>query len=155
MKVKFKKLHPDAVIPLVTPGNAGADLTAIDITYESEKDLYLEYDTGIAVEIPEGYVGLVFPRSSISKTDLTLANAVGIIDSSYRGSIKLRFKGSAELAEQQEQMFGKTIRLGITYRIGDKIGQLVIIPYPTIEYIESDELSDTQRGDGGFGSTGK
>jgi len=155
MKVKFKKLHPDAVIPLVTPGNAGADLTAVSISYDKENDLYLECDTGIAVEIPNGYVGLVFPRSSISKTDLTLSNSVGVIDSSYRGSIKLRFKASAEFAQEVEDLGLKPIRPAIFYEVGDKIGQLVIIPYPTIEYVEADKLSDTQRGNGGFGSTGK
>lgn len=138
MIVKFKKLHPDAVMPIVTPGNAGADLTAIDMVYTNK---YLEYDTGIAVEIPEGFVGLVFPRSSISSnTGLTLANSVGVIDSSYRGPIKLRFRYNNSVD---------------TYGHGDKIGQLVIMPYPTIEYIESDELSETERGESGFGSTGK
>ena len=96
MKVKIKKLHPDAVIPsYAKPGDAGMDLTAISKRVETGSDEngeYIEYGTGLAIEIPEGHVGLVFPRSSVSKKDLFLANAVGVIDSGYRGEVKLRFK---------------------------------------------------------------
>ena len=141
MKVNFKKIDRHAVIPRQTAGNAGMDMTAI----KSElNDYYVEYDTGIAAEIPEGYVGLLFPRSSISKTSLVLANSVGVVDSSYRGTIKFRFKNIAK--------HHKTAHI---YTIGDRIGQLVIIPYPSIESVEVKELSETDRGEGGFGSTGK
>ena len=92
MKLKIKRLHRDAVIPsYAKPGDAGLDLVAT--TYSiSEDGLYIEYGTGIAVEIPEGHVGLIFPRSSISKTSMILSNHVGVIDSGYRGEIRFRFK---------------------------------------------------------------
>ena len=142
MKVKFKKLSPEAVLPTYAKqGDAGLDLTAISRgVVENPHYGYIEYGTGIAVEIPEGYVGLIFPRSSISKTGLILSNCVGVIDSGYRGEIKFRFKW---------------IKDTDSYVPGDRIGQLVIMPYPQIEVEESDELSETERGDGGFGSSGK
>lgn len=147
MEVKIKKLHPNAVIPFYAkPGDAGMDLTAVIIDTSNEH--YIEYDTGIAVEIPEGYVGLVFPRSSNSKVDLELSNSVGVIDSGYRGSIKLRYHRI-----WREDKSGNRI-LDI-YSVGDRVGQLIIIPYPKIEFKEVDELSSTERGDGGFGSTSK
>jgi dUTP pyrophosphatase len=140
MIVKFKKLSEKAVTPQYSkPGDAGMDLVATSLV---KSEVYYEYDTDIAVEIPEGYVGLLFPRSSISKTKQILANSIGVIDSGYRGSLRLRFK---KLDWDS----------GEVYNVGDKIGQLMIIPYPTIELEEVNELSDTHRGDSGFGSTGK
>lgn len=142
MRVKLKKLTADAVIPSYSKkGDAGLDLTALSKDVVNEKEFgYIEYDTGIAIEIPEGYVGLVFPRSSISNTGSLLSNSVGVIDSSYRGSIKLRFKHIKDSKE---------------YEIGDRVGQLIIMPYPTIELDEVEELSLTERGEGGYGSSGK
>jgi dUTP pyrophosphatase len=141
MKVKIKKLVPEAVIPsYANLGDAGLDLVATWITVEDHNKYgYFEYGTGICVEIPEGYVGLIFPRSSISKTGMLLTNSVGVIDSGYRGEIKFRFK----------YISGTN-----SYNVGDKVGQMIIIPYPKIEFEEVDELTETQRGDGGFGSTG-
>lgn len=140
MKVKVKKLHPNAVIPKYAKlGDAGLDLTAIDMTVHPDHKFY-EYDTGLAFEIPEGYVGYVFPRSSVSKTNLSLCNSVGVIDSSYRGSVKLRFNKMEDSSD-------------VEYLIGDRVGQLVIMPIPIIELEESDRLSITDRGDKGFGST--
>lgn len=138
MIVNFKKLVNYAVLPVQNEGNAGMDMTAIS---SSVTDNFIEYDTGIAVEIPEGYVGLLFPRSSISNTSLVLANSVGVIDSSYRGPIKFRFK--------------KIINKSNIYTVGERVGQLVIMPYPKIESVEVPELSETERGAGGFGSSGK
>ncbi len=136
LKVKLKKLHPDAVTPsYAKDGDAGLDLTAIS---KSINDTFIEYGTGIALEIPYGYVGLVFPRSSVSKLEnFYLKNSVGVIDSGYRGEIKFRFNKSNE-----------------SYKAGEKVGQLIIIPYPTVKLQEVNELSDTERGGGGFGSTG-
>ena len=136
LKVQFKKLYVDAVKPsYAKDGDAGLDLTATHMTWEEN---FIEYGTGIAVEIPEGYVGLVFPRSSVSKREnFYLKNSVGVIDSGYRGEIKLRFNKSEE-----------------HYGAGEKIGQLIILPYPTIYLEEVNELSSTDRGQGGFGSTG-
>ena len=92
MKIKIKKLHPEAIIPsYATQGDAGMDMTAITAQID-KSGLFIEYGTGLAVEIPEGYVGLLFPRSSLSKTSLVLANHVGVIDSGYRGEIKFRIK---------------------------------------------------------------
>jgi dUTP pyrophosphatase len=142
MKVKIKKLVPEAVIPAYSnPGDAGLDLVATYVKVEDHNQYgYFEYGTGIALEIPEGYVGLVFPRSSISKTGMILSNSVGVIDSSYRGEIKFRFKYISGTA---------------SYEVGDRVGQLIIIPYPTVEFEEVDNLENTQRGSDGFGSTGK
>ena len=129
-------MYVDAVKPsYAKDGDAGLDLTATHMTWEEN---FIEYGTGIAVEIPEGYVGLVFPRSSVSKREnFYLKNSVGVIDSGYRGEIKLRFNKSEE-----------------HYGAGEKIGQLIILPYPTIYLEEVNELSSTDRGQGGFGSTG-
>ena len=144
MQVKIKKLHKDAVIPRYSkPGDAGLDLTVVK-TYkhwdEFSDRFKLEVDSGIAVEIPDGYVGLVFPRSSIKNTGLRLTNSVGVIDSKYRGSIKAFF-----------DVVDETLTL---YEEGDRFAQLIIIPYPEIEFLEVEELSTTERGDSGFGSSG-
>lgn len=140
LKVNVKKLSDKAVMPqYAKPGDAGMDMTATSLI---RNEVYYEYGTDIAVEIPEGYVGLLFPRSSISKTKQILANHVGVIDSGYRGEIKFRFK---KLAWDN----------GEVYNVGDRIGQLIIIPYPQVELVEVDELSSSERGEGGYGSTGK
>jgi len=138
MQVKIKKLHPKAVIPKYSkPGDAGMDLTITSII--SENSLDISYGFGISVEIPEGFVGLVFPRSSVRKTDLILSNSVGVIDSGYRGELQATFKKS-----------------GLNkYEVGDRGAQIIILPYPPIEFEEVEELSNTERGEGGFGSTGK
>jgi len=140
-KVKIKRLHKDAVIPSYSrQGDAGMDLVATSKFYDDFDNIC--YGTGLALEIPEGYVGLLFPRSSISKTDLTLRNSVGIIDSGYRGEITFKFNNI--LMSSCEP-----------YNVKERIGQLIIIPYPTIEFEEVEELSTTERGAQGFGSTGK
>jgi dUTP pyrophosphatase len=139
MKVKIKRLHKDAVIPsYAKPGDAGLDLVATSvISFDKEQ---VTYGTGIAVEIPEGFVGLVFPRSSIRKYEQYLSNSVGVIDSGYRGEIQATFN-SRYYAD-------------VKYQVGDKIAQLLILPYPSIEFEEATELSSTDRGEEGFGSTG-
>jgi len=157
MKVKFKKLHEDAVLPKkANPGDAGMDIVCVSdgVAINSGEDknqwYYIEYQTGLAVEIPENHVGLLFPRSSISKSALLLSNSVGIIDSSFRGPVCLRFKIDANIANQAVGEWQPAI-----YKKGDRIGQLMILPYPTIEPEFADELSETERGSGGFGSSGK
>lgn len=140
MKVKIKKLHPDAVIPTYAKnGDAGMDLTAISEEWNEDNSM-VTYDTGLAIEIPKGHVGLLFPRSSVYKTSLDLTNAVGVIDSGYRGSIMFKFR---------------YLEAGMVYDVGDRVGQLIILPYPEIEFEEVEELSNSERNDGGFGSTGK
>jgi dUTP pyrophosphatase len=140
MIVKIKKLDSKAVTPAYAKaGDAAMDLTAISIAKVDKDEFgYLEYGTGLAIEIPEGYVGLLFPRSSISNSGLILTNSVGVIDSGYRGEIKFRFKHIPDTS---------------FYKVGDRIGQLIIMPYPQIEFEEVQELSSTERGEGGFGST--
>ena len=143
MKVNIKKLHPDAVIPTYAKvGDAGMDLTITSIISETTTDV--TYGFGIALEIPFGFVGLVFPRSSVRKYDLALTNSVGVIDSGYRGELQATFKKTSWLKQDSSTK----------YNVGDKGAQIMIIPHPTIEFEEADELSDTERGDGGFGSTG-
>ena len=138
MKVKIKKLHYDAVIPsYAKPGDAGMDMIAVEGF--STKD-HITYRTGLAIEIPENHVGLLFPRSSVYKKGQMLANSVGVIDSSYRGEIMFKFTKSNNRSP---------------YEIGDRIGQIIILPYPQIEFEEVKELSETNRGTGGFGSTGE
>lgn len=138
--INIKKTNKLATIPKYAHStDAGMDLVAVSM---NETDKYIEYDTGIAIEIPKGYVGLVFPRSSVSKLDLVQANSVGVIDSSYRNSIKVRFK--------------KLKDNGVcVYVPGERIAQLIILPYPMIGFNEVEKLSDSDRGLGGFGSTGK
>lgn len=138
MKIKFKKLHTDAKAPFqATPGSAGFDLYAV--SKEQIDGCHTKYGTGLAVEIPPGYVGLVFPRSSCHKKGMLLSNCVGVVDSDYRGEITAVFLGTHR---------------EYCYNIGDRICQLVIMPFPAVEYVEADELSETSRGAGGYGSTG-
>ena len=148
LKVNIKKLRPDAVIPTYAkPGDAGLDLTTISMTTQVKANVnQWVYGTGLAIEIPEGYVGLLFPRSSIHKTGFLLSNSVGVIDSGYRGEIKFIFS---------ELNYGDDAYHGQQYLEGDRIGQLIILPYPKIQFEEVEELSETERGSGGFGSSGK
>lgn len=140
MKVNIKKLHADAVIPkYAKESDAGLDLTATSIISEDENRIV--YGTGIAMEIPDGFVGLVYPRSSIRKYDLVLSNSVGVIDAGYRGEIQATFL--------------KTDMTGNSYQIGERIAQIIIMEYPTVVFQEVEELSDSERGTGGHGSSGK
>lgn len=144
MIVKIKKLHQNAVIPKYSkPGDAGMDLTITSIISESKIDV--TYGFGVAMEIPKGFVGLVFPRSSVRKYDLSLTNCVGVIDSGYRGEIQATFKKTNWLKGENSDK----------YEIGDRGAQIMILAYPEVDFVESDTLSETDRGDGGFGSTGK
>jgi len=141
MKVRIKKLHSNAVIPTYAKsGDAGMDLVATEILSNTTFDI--TYGLGIALEIPEGFVGLVFPRSSIRKYELTLSNSVGVIDSGYRGELQATFKKTNGLDS-------------LSYKVGDRVCQIMIIPHPPIEFEEVEELNNTERGEGGFGSTGK
>ena len=141
MKIKIKKINENAVIPKYSkPGDAGLDLTAVSIVSNTTSQVI--YDTGLAIEIPEEHVGLIFPRSSICNYDLDLSNSVGVVDSGYRGTIRF--------------VFNKTNGIdSLKYKVGDRIGQLLILPYPEIELVEVNELNDSERGHKGFGSTGK
>jgi dUTP pyrophosphatase len=144
MIVNIKKIHPDAVIPsYAKSGDAGLDLVATTIMGETLGSI--TYGLGIALEIPEGFVGLVFPRSSIRKTNLQLSNSVGVIDSGYRGELQATFNKIQGIDNVERE----------NYKVGDRVCQIIIIPHPPIEFNEVNELSNTERGEGGFGSTGK
>ena len=139
LKVAIKKLHPDAVIPkYAKPGDAGLDLTATEI---KDEPFQVTYGTGLAVEIPLGHVGLLFPRSSVRNYQLNLSNCVGVIDSGYRGEIQLTFNKTGGVPSKK-------------YNVGDRVGQIIILPYPEINFVELDNLSSSERGEGGFGSSG-
>jgi len=142
MKIQFKKLVPEAQKPKFgKPGDAGADLVATSKEWRGDRQIV--YGTGLALEIPEGMVGLVFPRSSIRDKNLSMANSVGVIDSGYRGEVMVTFNVTAN-----------DLDFVTKYAIGDRIAQLLIIPVPLVQFVEVDELSETQRGTDGHGSTG-
>lgn len=145
MKLKFKKLSEKAVIPTrAHDDDAGFDLTATEISTQINKcgQLVMVYHSGIAVEIPNGYVGLLFERSSVYETSLILSNCVGVIDSGYRGEIQAVFRNTTDVIPN-------------VYNVGERFAQLVVMKLPEIEFVESDKLSASSRGDGGFGSTDK
>lgn len=138
--LKIKKLNEAAETPsYACHGDAGLDLKAISITVTED---YIEYGTGLAIEIPYGFAAFIYPRSSISNYSLILANSVGVVDSGYKGELKVRFK-----------KIGDKDRI---YEIGNKVAQLVLMPIAIANSIEVvDELSATDRGTGGFGHSGK
>jgi dUTP pyrophosphatase len=141
MQVNFKKLTEDAVKPkYAKPGDAGVDLTSTSMKMLVNEKIV--YGTGIAVEIPEGMVGLIFPRSSIRNYSLAMSNSVGVIDSGYRGELQITFN---ILPTEDGVKY---------YRIGERVAQLIILPAPFIKFVEVENLSETSRGEGGFGSTG-
>lgn len=174
MNVKIKKLSENAVIPSYAhDGDCGMDIVATRKWIDDYGNIC--YGTDLAFEIPEGYAMFIFPRSSVSKYDLSLCNSIGILDSIYRGELILKFTPALALGNSNECEDPETIEVSNvvipgynpyvnpnisyyefnTYEVGDKIGQIVIMPYPKINFIEVDELSTTERGKGGFGSTGK
>jgi len=139
MDLKIKRLCEEAVIPhYATEGSAGFDLTAIRKEYVNEN--MCRFFFGLAFEIPKGYVGLVFPRSSIVTTCHRLGNAVGVIDSDFRGEVSATFD---------------YIYNGREYGIGERVAQMVIVPFENCNIVEVNELEETERGEGGHGSTGK
>lgn len=186
MKVKVKKLRKDAVLPSKAhPTDAGFDLTAVSRVFDAEGNV--TYGFGLAFEIPEGYVGLIFPRSSICRKDLALSNAVAVIDAHYRGEVTAKFKPTLSVATDKrigkdefdwygtdDIDFGdsfvsfngrKKCYPDVTqdcapfpprfYAVGERIAQMIIMPIPQIEFEEADELSSTDRGANGYGSTGR
>lgn len=180
MEVKIKLLDKNACVPLKAhESDAGFDLYATSRVFDEKGNAV--YGTGIAMEIPKGYVGLLFPRSSISRTDLSLTNAVGVVDSGYRGEIYFKFRptlafmddtlgendtdydgeinqsydfvdfyGRAPHSEDEYAIFRSRL-----YEVGERIGQIIIIPIPEIEFVTASALSSSERGEEGFGSSGK
>ena len=159
MKVTFKKLNDKAVMPKKAhPSDAGFDLVATSRHIDEMGNIV--YGTGLAFEIPEGHVGLIFPRSSISKTNIVLTNSVGVCDCHYRGEVMAKFKPvpTANKYSFKDGSVERVIEMDenpIDYEVGERIAQLIILPIPEIELEEVDELSETDRGTGGYGSTGK
>ena len=174
MEVKIKKLVPEAVIPTYAKsGDTGMDIICTSVEYDAKMDCYI-YHTGLDFEVPSGYGLFMFARSSNRKKDVYLPNGVGILDSGYRGEMlfcykdrnsaytKTAVKGILGLYSDKDVddiMDEVTISLNALeyapYKVGDKIGQIVIMPYPQINFVETDTLSDSERGEGGFGSTGE
>ena len=147
MKVKIKRLHPDAIKPQYSSDGAACfDLHAI--LEDGQVDLVQPgnpavFRTGLAFEIPEGHVMLVFSRSGHGfKNNVRLSNCVGVIDHDYRGEVKVK------LANDTDEFSSFLVSPG------DRIAQAMIIPYPKVELVWADDLSDTERGEAGFGSTG-
>lgn len=145
MELKVKKLTLDAIIPTYATDGSGC----FDIYSTTAGDVFedLTFDTGLSFEIPQGFVMLVFSRSGHGfKSGIRLANCVGVIDSDYRGELKVKLTNDSS---------NKTSRLNwLTVNKGDRIAQALVIPYPQVQFIEVDELTSTERGVGGFGSTG-
>ena len=143
IKLKIKKLLPEAKLPVYGSANAaGADLYALtdhDIRIGANETAVVH--TGLAAEIPEGYVGLIFARSGLAtRKGLAPANKVGVIDCDYRGEIRVALHNDSKYMQTVEPY--------------ERIAQLVVMPYVFARFEESEELSDTERGEGGFGSTG-
>ena len=143
MQLKFKKLSEKATLPVrAHKSDAGLDLTTVGISSVINEcgQLMLVYHTGLAVEIPEGYVGLLFPRSRIYKKSLMATNRVGVLEAGYRGEIMMVLKATTDVVPA-------------VYKEGERFAQLVIVPIPEIEVVEAEELSESDRGENGYGST--
>lgn len=159
--IKFKKLVPEAVIPSYAhDGDVGMDMTAVSVEYDVEKDLYI-YHTGLACESVKWYGIFLFPRSSNCKTEAYLTNHVGVVDSAiYRGEIQFRYKNRDRYKKSFWEWLTGKVNIDralkfAPYQKGDRCGQMVVFPYPKVTIWEFNELSETVRGEGGFGSTGK
>lgn len=139
--IRWKKLHDKAQEPTKgTPFAGGYDLTATDVDFDENLGV-VTYHTGVAMEIPHGCAGFLFPRSSVYKTGLIHADCVGVVDSDYRGEILFRYYD---------------VNSGDLYAVGDRVGQIVIMPvFNNFLWFRADNLTDTERGNGGFGSTGR
>ena len=141
MKIKIKKINPFAITPTKAHAtDAGFDLYATSKAYDNDNNVV--YSCGLAFEIPEGYMGLIFPRSSNAKKSLLLSNSVGVIDAGYRGEVTVKFKRLYPISQGE-------------YAIGERFAQLIVMPIPAVEFEEAEELSESERGVGGYGSSGK
>ena len=141
MKIKVKRLNELAMLPTKAHAtDAGFDLYATSKIYDNDGNVV--YSCGLAFEIPEGYMGLIFPRSSNAKKSLLLSNSVGVIDAGYRGEVTAKFKRLYPISQGE-------------YAIGERFAQLIVMPIPAVEFEEAEELSESERGVGGYGSSGK
>ncbi len=152
--MRIKKAHPAAVIPAYAKsGDAGMDLTAVSVEFKNPRKIKVDF--GIQLEIPEGYVGFLFPRSSVHKTFCRLSNSVGVIDSGYRGNVMAIFDVLDVCGENVESELEALSLAEKIYAPGTRCAQLIILPFPKVEVVEANELSSSERGEGGFGSSGK
>lgn len=144
--------------------DVGYDLVATGVKYDENIGVYI-YDTGIHIQVPDGHAGIIVPRSSVYKKGLILANNVGVIDRGYRGEIKVLFvpihrsqyvKSNGTSSEDGGNTKGRKVEgVGHTpYQIGERIAQLILMPVSTPTPVERESLSASERGKGGFGSTG-
>lgn len=142
MNVNIKKLNPDAILPTYGSADAaGADLCSIEEVTVAPGETKLVH-TGLAMAIPQGYGGFIFARSGLAtKRGLAPANKVGVIDADYRGEIMVALYNQGQTAQTVER--------------GERIAQLVLLPCPQAQFNLCEELDDTDRGEGGFGSTGR
>lgn len=141
LKVKFKKLHADTKLPV----KGSLDAACYDVyAHSAERDYegLLTYKLGFSTEIPEGWMAVIVPRSNLSKQKWMLGNSLGIIDSDYRGEWMIKFRAIGHT-------YGPA-----PYKVGDRVAQIYFQKVVDVEFEEVDELSDTERGSGGFGSTG-
>lgn len=148
VEVRFTALTDNAVTPFrVHDTDAGYDLTATSVvkTEQNGQTLY-NIGAGLALEIPEGYAGFLFPRSSIKNTPLMLSNCVGVIDAGYRGEVKAVFRKDRAANYYADDY---------VYKVGDRFAQLIILPVPTVRFTQVGEISNSKRGIGGYGSTGR
>ena len=143
MNIKFKRLTENAIAPVKAhAADAGFDLTCSSITTEINErgQLIIVYHTGLAFEIPEGYFGALVPRSSIANKTLTLTNCIDVIDAGYRGEVMAKMKATTDV-------------IPAVYKEGERFAQLLILPVPEVQFEESTELSESDRGEDGYGST--
>lgn len=143
MNIKFKRLTENAIAPVKAhAADAGFDLTCSSITTEINErgQLIIVYHTGLAFEIPEGYFGALVPRSSIANKTLTLTNCIGVVDAGYRGEVMAKMKATTDV-------------IPAVYKEGERFAQLLILPVPEVQFEESTELSESDRGENGYGST--
>lgn len=154
INLKIKKVHPDAIVPsYATSGAACFDLHAIWPSTAMRQPLFpgetMTIRTGLAFEIPEGYVMLIFSRSGHGfKNDVRLANCVGVIDSDYRGEVLVKLRSDDELLPATPD--GSVLSIGP----GDRVAQAMLVPVPRVVFEVAQKLDETERGSGGFGSTG-
>jgi dUTP pyrophosphatase len=144
VKVKLSKEYKGIVPKYAKEGDAGIDLMATEILSESKTQIV--YSTGFSVEVPEGYVAYIYPRSSIRNKRLVMANSVGVVDSGYRGEIQCTFVKT--YCENNGRKYENDI-----YQVGDRICQIIIEKLPNINFIPVQKLSKSIRGKTGHGST--
>lgn len=168
VNVKIKKLNEKAIVPFYAkPGDACMDITAIDLEYDLKHDRFI-YHTGLAFEVPEGYYMDLRPRSSNTKSDFYIANSPGTLDAGYRGELLVIYKRRDKVniedflllfkgcdPNQVMNAYVNSMLSIAPYVPGERVCQMMVLKRPEIVFEEVEELSETERGEGGFGSTGK